>query len=192
MNKRFLGFLLAVTLACTFVSAGSGRAADNFAVDSVHSSVAFKISHLGLAWIHGRFNDFSGNFTIDAADPAKCAFALEIKAATVDTRVGKRDDHLRSPDFFDVKQFPAISFKSTAVKKVGDYYEVTGNFTMHGVTKPLTLKLVGGGMKKFGGGERTGYSTELALKRSDYGMGGMLEMLGDEVHIDVSFEGVKK
>ena len=110
----------------------------------MHSSVTFKISHLGLSWVHGRFDDVAGNFTIDPNDPGKDSFDLTIKAQSVDTNNQKRDEHLRSPDFFNVKQFPLLTFKSTAVKATDSGLEVTGDVTMHGVTKPVTFPLVGG------------------------------------------------
>ena len=111
----------------------------------------------------------------------------------MDTNNKKRDDHLRSPDFFNVKQYPTITFKSTAVKAVKDGYQVTGDFTLHGVTKSLTFAMVGGRKSEFPKGvQRTGFSTELVIKRSDYGMTKLLEGIGDEVHIAVSFEGTKK
>lgn len=185
-----LAAVLAVALASS--SGLSAARADNYEIDLMHSAVTFKISHLGLSWVHGRFNEFSGNFTIDA-DPAKTSFALNIKPESVDTGNAKRDGHLRSPDFFNVKQFPALTFKSTAVKAVKDGFEVTGDLTLHGATKSITFTLLGGRKAEFPRGvQRTGYSTELAIKRSDFGMDKMLEAIGDEVRIAISFEGVKK
>jgi len=179
---------------CAFLCAvASARAADNFAVDPVHSGVHFKISHLGLAWVHGRFNDFSGSFTIDPDDAGKCSFAMNINTSSIDTNNQKRDEHLRSPDFFNVKQFPGITFKSTGLKAIKDGYQVTGDLTMHGATKPVTFTLTGGRKAEFPKGvQRTGYSTEVILKRSDFGMDKFAEALGDEVHIAVSLEGTKR
>ena len=158
-----------------------------------HTAASFNISHIGISWTHGRFDDVSGNFSIDPGDPSKSSFALTIKAESIDTGNAKRDQHLKSPDFFNVKQFPAITFKSTAIKAAKDGYEVTGDFTLHGVTKPVTLTLEGGKKAEFPKGvQRTGYSTDLTLKRSDFGMDKFVGMLGDDVHIAVSFEGTKK
>ena len=191
MHKRFLASVVAAVLFSVFGAAVSARA-DDYVMDAMHSSVSFKISHLGLSWIHGRFNDFAGGFTIDA-DAGKCAFAMTLKATSIDTNNQKRDDHLRSPDFFNVKQFPAITFKSTSVKAVKEGYQVTGDFTLHGVTKPLTFNLLGGRKAEFPKGvQRTGYSTELILKRSEFGMDKFGEALGDEVYVAISFEGTKK
>jgi polyisoprenoid-binding protein YceI len=170
------------------------QAADEYAVDTMHAGIQFKISHIGLSWIYGRFNDFSGTFAIDP-DLAQCAFGLTIKAESVDTANAKRDQHLRSPDFFNVKQFPTITFESTAVKPIKDGYEVTGNLTMHGVTRAITFPLVGGRKAEFPKGvQRTGFSTVLVLKRADFGVGleQFAKALGDEVHVAISFEGTKK
>src|SRR5215831_11715647 len=115
MRKHFGGLAMAMVTFC-MLAALSPQAADNYTVDSVHSGVTFKVKHFDLAWIPGRFNDFSGNFTIDTADPSKSAFNMTINATSIDTNNPQRNDHLRSPDFFNVKQFPTITFKSTAVK----------------------------------------------------------------------------
>jgi polyisoprenoid-binding protein YceI len=188
MHKRFLSPVLAAALF-----AAPTQAADNYTVDGMHSSVTFKISHLGLAWVYGRFNEFSGTFTIDPADASKCSFGLTIKTQSIDTNNQKRDTHLRSPDFFNVKQYPAITFKSTSVKAGKNGYQVTGDLSLHGETKSVTFALVGGKKVEFPKGvQRTGYSTELVIKRSDFGMKTFAEALGDDVHIAISFEGVKK
>jgi polyisoprenoid-binding protein YceI len=166
--------------------------ADDYAMDGMHSSVSFKISHLGLSWVHGRFDDFSGAFTIDP-DPDKCSFALTIQAESIDTNNKKRDEHLRSPDFFNARQFSTIAFKSTAVKAIKDGYEVTGDLTLHGEPKPVRFVLVGGRTAEFPKGvQRTGFSTELIIKRSEFGMTKFTEALGDDVHVAISFEGMKK
>ena len=119
-------------------------AAETYTVDPVHSSISFMISHAGISNIHGRFNDFSGKITIDSADPAKSSFALTIPIETIDTNNVKRDEHLRAPDYFNAKQFPTMSFQSTKVKPVSGGFEVTGDLTMHGVTKPVSFTLKGG------------------------------------------------
>jgi len=191
MSKLLRASLLTVVLSAS-VLALPARAADEYAVDAAHAGVSFKISHAGLSWIPGRFNKFAGSFTLDP-EPAKCSFALTINADSIDTNNQARDNHLRGGDFFNVKQFPAITFQSTAVKPAKDGYEVTGNLTMHGVTKSITFPLVGGRKTEFPKGvQRTGFSTELILKRSEFGFDKFPEMLGDDVHIGVSFEGTKK
>jgi polyisoprenoid-binding protein YceI len=189
MRNGFLG--LAVSLA--LVMTAPARAADKFEIDPVHTSVSFKIPHVGISWIHGRFNEYSGSFTIDKANPSASSFALAIKIESIDTNNKKRDGHLRSPDFFNAKQFPTMSFKSTSVKAVNGGYEVTGNLTLHGVTKPITFTLKGGKEVEFPKGtRRIGFSTDLQLKRSAFGMDKFVPAAGDEVDITISLEGVKQ
>src|SRR5262249_19326671 len=107
MHKRFSGVLLAA-VAFALLGAAAPVRADDYTVDGVHTGVTFKIAHLGLSQIPGRFNDVSGTFTIDP-DPGKCSFAMTIKAESIDTNNPDRDKHLRSPEFFNVKQFPTIT-----------------------------------------------------------------------------------
>lgn len=191
MSNRFFASSLAFVLFVALGNAPAARAAD-YTVDAIHSGVNFKISHLGLAWVPGRFNDFSGSFTVDP-DPAKCSFTLSIKTESVDTNNQKRDEHIKSPDFFNAKQFPTISFKSTAVKAVENGYQVTGDLTLHGTTKPITFNLIGGRTAEFPKGvQRIGFSTELVLKRADFGIDKFKEALGEEVYVSISFEGTKK
>jgi polyisoprenoid-binding protein YceI len=192
MNRRFLpliGVLLLIIGAT-----GQIQAADNYGIDPMHSGVNFKIQHIGLSWIYGRFNSYSGTFSIDPEDAGKCTFELKINTESIDTNNKQRDGHLRSPDFFNVKQFPAITFESTGVKAIKDGFEVTGNLTMHGVTKPVTFALVGGKKAQFMGAQRTGFSTELVIKRSEFEVGNPKfgNALGEDVHVAISFEGAQK
>ena len=190
---RTHSFKTAVAMAF-FLGLGSHATADDYVIDAAHSGVSFQISHLGLSYVQGRFNEFNGGFTIDTSDPAKSAFALTIKTESVDTNNAGRDKHLRSPDFFNVKQFPAITFASTAVKAIEGGYEVTGDLTLHGETKPVTFSLKGGKSAQFPPGvQRTGFSTsQIVVKRNDFGVGKPMPVLGDDVYISISFEGTKK
>ena len=191
MRKSSLGIALGAVLLLTV--AAPVLAADNHTIDGVHSSVSFKISHLDISFVHGRFNTFKGNFTIDKTDPTKSTFEMTIEAGSVDTSQAARDKHLKSPDFFNVKQFPTIKFKSTAVKAVKDGYEVTGDMTMHGKTKSITCVLKGGKEAEFPKGtKRVGFSTDFTIKRSDFGMDKFTDMLGDTVYISIGAEGLKK
>jgi len=184
--------LLAVAL---IVGAASqcATAADEYAFDPVHSSISFKARHLDISWIHGRFNEAEGKFILDRESPAKSKFELSIKAASVDTNNKLRDEHLRQPDYFDAKQFPTIDFKSTSVKAIDGGYEVTGDFTMHGKTKKVTLVMKGGQEHDFKGTKRVAFSTELSVKRSDYGFDPKaIGPIGDEALIYIDCEGVGK
>lgn len=183
--------LVAAMVACS--GAKSASAADEYAYDLVHSSVSFKARHLDISWIHGRFNEVDGKFSLDRENPSKSTFELTIKADSVDTANKARDEHLRQPDYFDTKQFPTIEFKSTSTKAVAGGYEVTGNFTMHGTTKKVTIVLKGGKEIEFKGMKRVGFSTELSLKRSDFGFDkSAIGPIGDEALIFIDCEGLRK
>ena len=192
MNRSLLGLFVT---SLFFVGVAAPSRAEDYGIDPAHSGVHFKISHIGLSWIYGRFNTYSGAFAVDPEDAGKCSFEIKINTDSIDTNNKIRDNHLRSPDFFNVKQFPAITFESTGVKAIKDGYEVTGNLTLHGVTKPVTFALVGGKTAEFPPGvPRTGYSTELIIKRSEFGVGKaqFANALGEDVHVAISFEGTKK
>jgi polyisoprenoid-binding protein YceI len=193
MRMPFFRLAVAAVFVSLAGSGMSGRAADEYTVDAVHSSVTFKVPHLGISFIHGRFNAVSGNFTIDPDNADKSSFAMTIKTDSVDTNNKGRDAHLCKADFFNATQFPSITFKSTSVKAVKDGYEVKGDLTLHGETKPISFTLKGGKKAQFPpGAQRTGFSTDLTIKRSDFKMDKMLQMIGDEVPVSISFEGVKK
>ena len=172
----------------------TAHAADSYAVDPVHSSVSFKSLHAGISYIHGRFDDVSGQFVIDKDDPAKSSFALSIKTESVNTNNAKRDEHLRAPDYFNVKQFPTLTFQSTSVKAVEGGYETTGDLTLHGVKKPVTFTLKGGDKTvEFPKGMmRIGFTVLLSIKRSEFDMKTGLDALGDEIFIDMGVEAVKQ
>jgi polyisoprenoid-binding protein YceI len=183
-----------LVLATLVVTALSGTArGDEYAVDAAHSAAVFRVSHIGLSWTFGRFKDLSGTFAVDARNPAATRFELSARVDTVDTDNAQRDQHLKSPDFFNAKEFPVIRFKSTSAKAVEGGYEVTGDLTLHGATKPLTIVLKGGRTAEFPRGvQRTGYTGEFTIKRSEFGMDKMLPAVGDDIHVNVSFEGTKK
>jgi polyisoprenoid-binding protein YceI len=188
---KTLSFL---SLAATLFITNALGAADTYQIDAVHSSVLFKIRHVGVTDFYGRFNEVTGTVTFEKENPAKSAISMEVKVESVDTHNDKRNQHLKSPDFFNAKQFPVIAFKSTKVEKgADDTYKVTGDFTLHGVTKAITVDFKKGGEGKGMQGEvRSGGSTEFTIKRTDYGMKFMLDSLGDEVGIILSLEGIKQ
>src|SRR5687768_15332170 len=134
---------LAAALAASFAAALPASAKpETFQIDAVHSAVIFRIKHLDASWVYGRFNSFAGSFTVDEENPAASKVSVAIDVASVDTGNKTRDDHLRTPDFFDVAQFPKITFESTAVKKAGDgLYDVTGNLSLHGAVKTVTIRM---------------------------------------------------
>ena len=187
--RSLIAVILVLAAAVTCV-----EAADNYKVDPVHTFTMFRIKHFDIGYSYGRFNDSSGTVVWDKDDPTKSSFTFEVKADSLDTHFDKRDAHLKGPDFFDVKQFPTISFKSTAVKASGDNkFDVTGDLTMHGVTKSITVPIekTGEGDTKMMG-VRTGWETTVNLKRSDYDIKGLLGPVADDVMIRISFEAVKQ
>ena len=183
--------LLAVGL--TLGLAGTALA-DTYTVDRNHSEAAFQVRHI-FTKVRGTFRDFSGTVNFDKAKPENSTVEFRIKATSIDTGVQKRDDHLRSPDFFDVATHPEIVFKSTKVVSKGDNkFDVTGDFTLHGVTKSITLPVTFLGEQKFMKGAKAGFETAVTINRKDYGLvwnralesGGV--MVGEEVEISINIE----
>ena len=138
-------------------------------VDPAHSSVEFQVKHLGIATVKGVFTDFEG--TLEVGPEGVSAYG-SVKVASVDTREPQRDGHLRSPDFFDADQYPEITFKSTAIRPIDDEdFEIEGDFTVHGITRPLKLKAtVEGTETDPQGNERVGLSATAQINRSDHEM----------------------
>ncbi len=187
--------LIASLAFALFVGVGSiARADTTYKIDPQHATVIYKISHLGLSNAYGRFNEPTGTVVLDD-DASKSSFTFEIQVDKIDTANPKRDAHLKSPDFFDARQFPTITFKSTAVTKNGDNkYNVTGDLTLHGVTKSITVPIEktgeGNGLKP--GETRTGWEAQVDLKRTDFGVKGLVGPVGDDVRLTISFEAVKQ
>jgi polyisoprenoid-binding protein YceI len=191
--------LLPVVLSAVALTAAlPARAADTYDIDPGHSEVGFQIRHL-VTQVRGKFDDYKGTIQLDPAKMENSSVDFAIKTTSIDTGNADRDKHLRSADFFDVEKFPEITFKSKSIKKTGkDTYAVTGTFTMHGVSKELTLPVTfGGTVKDPWGNQRAGFSTATTLDRKAYGIiwnkaldaGGA--MLGDDVKISIDLETVK-
>ena len=189
-----------LTAAALLLGAASlAFAADAYTIDSRHSEATFRVRHL-MTKVSGKFADVAGVVNIDKANPSASMVDFTIKTATIDTGVADRDKHLKSPDFFDVEKFPDITFKSTKIVPSGkkDVYNVTGNFTMHGVTKELTIPVEVLGWQSNKQGERVGFSLATTVNRKDYGINwnrvldqGAL-YLGEDVDVNVSVEALKK
>ncbi|MGZ6988795.1 MAG: YceI family protein [Thermoanaerobaculia bacterium] len=173
-------------------------AADTYTVDKVHSDVTFQVRHF-VSKVRGNFTDFEGTIQIDQAKPEASSVAFTIKAASISTRNESRDKHLNSPDFFDTAKFPEISFTSTKIAAAGkDKYNVTGNFTMHGVTKEITLPVEFTGIAKDPRSDRAGFELATTINRKDYGINWNKAldngsfMLSDDVAVTISLETVRK
>ena len=159
-------------------------------VDGGHSSVVFRIQHMGAAWFYGRFNEVSGEIVYDEATPAKSSVSITIPAMSVDTNSEKRDQHVTSPDFLDAKQFPELSFESKTVEKAGDLMKVTGELSMRGVKQDVSFDIEKTGEGKARGGAKVvGFHTTFTVDRTDFGMTyGSGGPLGDEVELMISLE----
>ena len=165
-----------------------------FDTKGTHQFVMFKISHLGYSWLYGQFNDFTGEFTADAENPENSQVNATIQTASVDSNHAERDKHLRGDDFLDVDEYPTATFKSTKIEKTGEKTaKITGDFTLHGVTKPVTLdaKLLGYGDDPWGG-YRMGLEASTTLKLADFGITYDLGPASETVEIIISVEGIKQ
>jgi polyisoprenoid-binding protein YceI len=167
--------------------------------DAVHSNVGFSVRHLMISKVHGHFKKWSGTLLVDEENPSASRVDVEIDAASIDTKEQQRDDHLRSPDFLDVANYPTIKFHGTRVEKLSDdRYKVTGNLTVRSVTKEVALDTEYFGKSKDPwGGERLGFSAKTSVDRRDFGLkfniplegGGFV--VGDRVDITLDIEAVK-
>ncbi|MDB2356246.1 MULTISPECIES: YceI family protein [unclassified Pseudoalteromonas] len=188
--------LVTAAVAATLFGATAAQAAD-YVIDTkgAHAFVNFKIKHLGYSWLHGRFNTFDGEFSYDAKNPNTSSIMVNIDTKSIDSNHAERDKHLRGKDFLNVDKFPNASFKSTSIKfdDDGDEANVTGEFTLHGVTKTITFEIdkIGEGTDPWGG-YRVGFEGETSLKLADYGIDYNLGPASTHVDIGLYIEGIKK
>ena len=190
-------------LPLTFLSAllivQSAFAADTYDFDKAHSTIGFQIRHL-FSNVTGKFDDFTGTIQFDEANPEQSSVEVNIKTTSIDTGVKMRDDDLRSPNFFDAAKYPETTFKSKSVKANDkNNFEVTGDLTMHGVTKEIVLKveLIGKGAGMKPGSVLSGWDATTAFKRSDFGLAWNkaiegTQVVGDDVKIELHIEADKK
>jgi polyisoprenoid-binding protein YceI len=168
-------------------------------IDPTHSTVGFTVRHMVFAKVRGRFSAFSGAIALDEADLTRSSVAVSIEATSIDSGVADRDNHLRSPDFFDVATHPKLEFASTRVQKTGDTtFDVHGNLTIRGTTHPVVLaaELSGKGTDPWGNA-RVGFHAKTSIERTAYGLkwnqaleaGGVL--VGERVEIELDVEAVK-
>ncbi|HEX4959636.1 MAG TPA: YceI family protein [Thermoanaerobaculia bacterium] len=164
-----------------------------YKVDVDHSGVTFSIRHF-VSNVSGRFRDFDGVIKYDKANPAASSVEFTVRAASIDTTNNDRDEHLRSKDFFDVQKFPTLTFTSTqVVAKDATTLEVTGNLTLHGVTKPVTFPVSFLGSVTTPRGEKAGFEATFKIDRKEYGItwNNVLDsgpVLGDDVKITIEVE----
>ena len=197
MKKRFASVSLLVLALLTPLAAPAAT----YEIDPAHTSVQFSVRHMMISNVRGEFTKLSGKVVGDPAKPAATTVEATIDAASIDTRNEKRDEHLKSPDFLDVAKFPTITFKSTKVEKAGENaWKLTGDLTLHGVTKPVVLDVTNltPPMKDPWGNTRVGAQATTTINRQDFGVsfnktldgGGVL--VGDEIAITIDVEVMKK
>ncbi len=164
--------------------------------DPNHSEIGFSISHMSVSKIHGQFGAVNATLVYNEADVSKSTVTATIGVGTIDTGVDQRNNHLKSADFFDVANIPTATFTSTAVVKNGGKLTVTGNLTLHGVTKPVVLEVEGPTASVPGpdGKLHTGFSAAATLDRTAFGIGPKFPgaMIGNEVKLDIELEVVKQ
>ncbi len=167
-------------------------------IDVAHSAIHFHVRHMVISKVHGRFARWSGALQLDLEDLARSSVEVEIDTASIDTQVADRDTHLRSPDFLDVARYPKMTFRSKRIEKAGEGWRVTGDLTLHGVTREVTLDAEFAGVGKDPwGNERAGFSAKAAIDRKAFGLawnaaletGGVL--VGEKVKIELEIELVK-
>ncbi|MDX1457441.1 MAG: YceI family protein [Marinobacter sp.] len=196
MKKRWLvSALAAVVVSSGGVQADEGSGTYAFDKEGQHQFVMFKISHLGYSWLYGRFNDFEGQFSYDAENPADSTVNVTIETGSVDSNHGERDKHLRSEDFLFVDEFPQATFESKRiiVDEDGDEADIVGDLTLRGVTREITLEaeLIGHGEDPWGG-YRMGFEAETELKLADFGIPMNLGPASETVEMIISIEGVRQ
>jgi polyisoprenoid-binding protein YceI len=192
MHLNYLSVFIGAALLLGIVS----RAAETYTIDPAHTRVGFAARHFGINTVRGKFNEFAGKLVMDG-DSLKEATAT-IQVPSIDTGVKQRDDHLRTPDFFDAKSYPTITFQSKRIENSGKQTVMIGDFTMRGVTKELRLPLtLSKPIKDPWGGTRVGLETKAKVNRKDYGIkyNDVLESgiaaVGDEIEIEINAEAIK-
>ena len=199
-HNKYFGRLLIALLALVTLGSGMAWAGETYRIDTAHSAVGFKVRHL-FSHTSGRFTDFSGKLVYDAEKPVNSSIELMINAASIDTDNDTRDNHLRSNDFLHIEAHPQITFKSTRIAETGkpNHFDVTGDLTIRGVTRAVTVAVEILGFGEFPGmGHRGGFNASTTINRQDFGVkwnklldaGGTL--LGNDVHIDCPIEVVRQ
>ena len=191
--KRLLTLLATLMLAAPLYAA-------EYHIDPAHSTVGFKVKHLAISSVSGRFGSFQGAFSFDPAHVSAAATTVSIQMSSVATDEAKRDDHLRSADFFDAEKYPLMTFKSREIlDATPERFKVLGDLTLHGVTRPVTLDVVyGGAVKDMYGNERAAFSATATIHRKDFDLtwNKVLEtgqfVVGEDVVVSLEIEGVKQ
>lgn len=192
MGSRRLCLSVAAFIAISIAAAAQPS---TWQIDNNHSAAQFAVRHLAVSTVRGRFDKMSGTVTYDPADPTKTTIDAIIDASSIDTRIERRDNDLRSANYFDVAKYPTLTFKSKRVEPAGQgNLKVTGDLTIHGVTKEVVLDVsdVVGPAKDARGTERMGATASTKISRKDFGVSGGAGVVGDEVEITIDLELTKQ
>lgn len=189
-------FLAAATAVAMTTGVGSAFAADLYKIDQGHTYVGFEVSHFGYSDMVGFFGESDGEFMFDGSSVEGASVTLTVNTASVNTRHQARDDHLRSPDFFNAQEFPEMTFKSTAIESTGERTaKVTGDLTLLGVTQPVTLDVTFNNAMPFPMDPSVyiaGFSARGTLDRTQFGMKYAEGAIGSEVELVIEVEGIKQ
>lgn len=188
--------LAAIAIGSALLTAGQAAMATDYAIDKKgqHAFINFKISHIGYSYIYGTFKDWDGTFSFDAAKPEASKIDVTVQTKSVDTNQAERDKHIQTPDFLDVAKFPTATFKSTAIKSTGaDTADVTGDLTLHGVTKPITIAahFIHEGKDPWGM-QRAGFEGTTTIVMKDFAIQKDLGPASASLQLIFSFDGVAK
>src|SRR5437588_12703625 len=186
MSRLFSTIIITMALAASAVAQ-----AGTWKIDPNHSTAQFAVKHLGVSTVRGAFQKVSGSVTYDPSDPSKTTMNAVIEATSVDTRVQMRDNDLRSPNFLDVQKYPNITFQSKSAKAAGSgKLQITGDLTIHGVTKEVVLDVDGPSapVKDPWGNQRIGASASTKINRKDFGVNGASGVVGDDINITIDVE----
>ena len=193
--KNAYTIFAATTIAST-LAFGPAFGADTFSLDPAHTQTVFEVSHLGYSTITGNFHDLKGSVVLDQEKPNNSRVEVVIGTATVDTGLAARDNDLRSKNFFNVAEFPTMTFKSTSVRRTGPKTaDVRGDLTLLGVTRPEVLKII---LNRIAPDQLrnnatvAGFTGTTTIKRSDFGMKAYVPYIGDDVKVTINFEGLKQ
>ena len=186
--------ILTALALSALLSPGIAQAApEKFAIEATHTQAVFIVNHLGFSMPMGIFRTTAGSFVFDAEKPENSSVEATISTASIDMGTEAWDTHMKSADFFNVEKFPSMTFKSTLVTPTGEKTgQITGDLTILGVTKPVTLDVtfVGSGIHPYSKKNTAGFTATTHIKRSDFGMGYGLPAVGDDVEIRLNVEGI--
>jgi len=200
-TSRLAGWMAGMALLAGMSAAQARAQASDWKIDPAHSEADFSIKHMAISTVHGSFHAVSGMLRLDPNDVAKSSVEATIDVNSVDTGVAARDNHLKSPDFFETAKYPTMTFKSTAVSKAGDHYNLAGILTLHGVSKPVVLSLETPSKEQVGMDGKSvhrGFTATTTINRKDFGLNwnGTLKSgdtaIGDDVKIEIDIDAVRQ